>query len=380
MAGNLSEQATRAEKWLVGQKWKIRKSTDYRPRSDIQLVERILADVPREFLRGLVEYLQNVGEETNPQIEGNPYFGTWTFSRHIWERDQEPDNNTLTFVQTMVCGAGMTKGFIVEKSCVFTITQTFYWDVAALPTVPQSTNGVGYNLAGIILDKETGRYSGVVEKRESVAQEEHGSFLCNSGSKPGTLYWWWWKNQVAGYGEAKMDGSNANAHKSLSCSLNELGLEDGTATSFVSTETWISDSYVSTEQVSYRDTLEHSENRRSTGSATEDDDGEGAKRGIGIEYVRIHRVKITTNNESQHGAAAAIEHGWTELIEAPDTKSYPIDSGVRSFRLATGKTIFQAYKVEEFGYSPWKRVPEAGLTAGDIADLADTVPEDPPPP
>jgi len=166
MAGDLTEQTLRAEKWLVNQKWKLRSHRDYRPRSDLQITERFLSAVPRELLRGLVQYLQGVATEENPLIEGSPYFGTWIFSRHIWERDQSPDDNTLIFVQTMVVGTGLTAGFIVEKGCAYQVTQTFYWDVETIPTVLDSTSGVAYSLAAISFDKETGLYRAVLEKRE----------------------------------------------------------------------------------------------------------------------------------------------------------------------------------------------------------------------
>ena len=170
MAGDLTEQVLRAQRWLAGQRWKVRKSLDFRPRSDVQMVERILPDVPRELLRGLVEYLQGVATETNPQIEGVPYFGTWIYSRHSWEREQPPDDNTLTFVQTLVAGVGVTAGFVVENGCAVIVTQTFYWDVTTLPTVTAGTSGIEYQLSGVSRDRDTGLYSAVLEKREQVTQ------------------------------------------------------------------------------------------------------------------------------------------------------------------------------------------------------------------
>jgi hypothetical protein len=364
MAGNLSEQATRAQKWLAGQKWKIRKAVDYRPRSDVQVVERLLEDVPREFLSGIVQYLQSAVSETNPQIEGKPYFGTWLFSRHIWERNESPGDNTVTFIQTMIAGAGVTAVFIVEKGMAYVLTQTFYWDVETLPAVTQSVAGTGYSLAAISRDRETGKYTCVLEQKVAVAQEEHGSFSCNNGSNPGTRYWWWWRNQAAQYGDTLMDGVAAYALKNMSCGLNDWGLEDGSATAFVSTVAQLTDSYVGDDQVTYQDSLEISENRRSTGSSSED--AGAADKGKCLEYARIRRVKITTNNDSTHSGAAAKVYDWTKAAAG---KPHPIDSGVRNFNLVTGVTIFQAWKVELVGYSPWKAVPVEGMNATFFATL-----------
>ena len=55
MAGDLTEQTTRAQHWLAGEKWKLREYNDFRPRSDIQLITRFIPQVPRELLRGIVE-------------------------------------------------------------------------------------------------------------------------------------------------------------------------------------------------------------------------------------------------------------------------------------------------------------------------------------
>jgi hypothetical protein len=57
MAGDLTQQIERAAEWLKNQKWKLRVTNDFRPKSDIQTVERFLVNVPRELLRGLVEHL-----------------------------------------------------------------------------------------------------------------------------------------------------------------------------------------------------------------------------------------------------------------------------------------------------------------------------------
>jgi hypothetical protein len=49
MAGNLTEETTRAQRWLTGQKWKLRLHSDYRSRADLQIVTRYIDNVPREL-------------------------------------------------------------------------------------------------------------------------------------------------------------------------------------------------------------------------------------------------------------------------------------------------------------------------------------------
>jgi hypothetical protein len=172
MAGDLTEQTTRAQYWLKDHKWKIRKSDDFRPRADIQIVTRYIEGVPRQLLSGLVAYMVSVATETDPQIEGHPYTGTWTFSKHSWEKDirEGGTDNEVVFVQTMVSGTGATTGMVVEDGCAYKVTQTFYWDVSTLPTVPAGTSGIGYRLEQVWRDRETGLLSCVLEKRERQTQ------------------------------------------------------------------------------------------------------------------------------------------------------------------------------------------------------------------
>lgn len=61
--------------------------------------------------------------------------------------------------------------YIVENGCKYLVTHEFHWDVAAIPTLPASSSGVNYTLQGVTRDKETGLYSCVIEKRETVQQD-----------------------------------------------------------------------------------------------------------------------------------------------------------------------------------------------------------------
>lgn len=61
--------------------------------------------------------------------------------------------------------------YMVENGCKYLVTHEFHWDVAAIPTLPASSSGVNYTLQGVTRDKETGLYSCVIEKRETVQQD-----------------------------------------------------------------------------------------------------------------------------------------------------------------------------------------------------------------
>ena len=61
--------------------------------------------------------------------------------------------------------------YTVENGCKYLVTHEFHWDVEAIPTLPASSSGVNYTLQGVTRDKETGLYSCVIEKRETVQQD-----------------------------------------------------------------------------------------------------------------------------------------------------------------------------------------------------------------
>ena len=67
--------------------------------------------------------------------------------------------------------------YTVENGCKYLVTHEFHWDVAEVPALPASSSGVNYTLQGVTRDKETGLYSCVVERRETVQQDvaEYGT-------------------------------------------------------------------------------------------------------------------------------------------------------------------------------------------------------------
>lgn len=61
--------------------------------------------------------------------------------------------------------------YTVENGCKYLVTHTFYWDVEALPTLPESSSGVNYTMQGVTRDRETGLFACVIERRETVQQD-----------------------------------------------------------------------------------------------------------------------------------------------------------------------------------------------------------------
>ena len=67
--------------------------------------------------------------------------------------------------------------YSVENGCKYIVSHEFHWDVAEIPSLPASSSGIQYTLQGVTRDKESGLYSCVVEKRETVQQDvaEYGT-------------------------------------------------------------------------------------------------------------------------------------------------------------------------------------------------------------
>ena len=60
--------------------------------------------------------------------------------------------------------------YTVENGCKYKVSHSYYWDVSSQPTLPASSSGVQYSIQGFTRDRETGLFTYVVEKRETVEQ------------------------------------------------------------------------------------------------------------------------------------------------------------------------------------------------------------------
>ena len=61
--------------------------------------------------------------------------------------------------------------YTVENGCKYMVSHSYYWNVAAQPELPASSSGVQYSIQGFTRDRETGLFTYVVEKRETVQQD-----------------------------------------------------------------------------------------------------------------------------------------------------------------------------------------------------------------
>ena len=126
----LAEETTRAAGWLTGQKWALAEPLgyeDFRPKSDIRQLRRMLRDVPTELMEGVVASLVSGATVTDPRVEGKVFDGSWTHCKLWWTRAGEgTDDHRLILFQLLSSGTGAGTAHVVENGCAYIVTQTFF--------------------------------------------------------------------------------------------------------------------------------------------------------------------------------------------------------------------------------------------------------------
>jgi hypothetical protein len=106
----LVEETTRAAGWLAGQKWQLSDRMgyeDFRPKSEIRQLRRMLRNVPAEMLEGIVAELVSHATVTAPLTEGKVWGGTWNHCKVWWTNEAAgQDNHVLTLYQLLNTGTG----------------------------------------------------------------------------------------------------------------------------------------------------------------------------------------------------------------------------------------------------------------------------------
>jgi len=101
------------------------------------VVERYLPEVRREDAYEVVQYLRDQSRRiiTNP-MTGLKWAlsGTWIVSEIWWVwTDEEKHEKFHVYERLTREGAGDGLSILVEDSCRWEVTRTFYWDVAVVP-------------------------------------------------------------------------------------------------------------------------------------------------------------------------------------------------------------------------------------------------------
>ena len=143
------------------------------------------ANLDATLLEPLVEFLKGDGWQDSFTVHNKPVDMSGWKTRDVWYETRDGDTKETTKLKrTRIYHAVYKEGtqgadgpWTIENGCKWKVTHEFYWRVASLPEVPQGESGVQWRLQGVARDDETGLWSCVLEKRETVRQDvpEYGT-------------------------------------------------------------------------------------------------------------------------------------------------------------------------------------------------------------
>lgn len=180
-------QATCRE-WCKSHYWQLQERRGWRYAFHESVMVRYYeeANLDPTLLEPLVEFLTGDAWHDSFTVHNKPMDMSGWKTRDVWYETRDGDvkaDNKLkrtriyhAVYKESVDGAG-DGPYVVENGCKWKVSHVFHWKVAALPEVPQGESGVQWRLQGVARDDETGLWSCVLEKRETVRQDvpEYGT-------------------------------------------------------------------------------------------------------------------------------------------------------------------------------------------------------------
>lgn len=175
------EESARAaaivDRWF----WQLDESRQYRYKSATKRIVRFYESAPlsADVFRLVLEYLSAMEglTEVNVNHKKVELDGTWNalgawYATAPGEKWSGTDSSKVRVYQALVqAGEADDETYVVEDGCKYKVSHEFHWDVAGQPEIPKSSSGVQYTVQGLTRDKESGLYSYVIEKRETVQQD-----------------------------------------------------------------------------------------------------------------------------------------------------------------------------------------------------------------
>lgn len=179
-------EKTAAEKIVLSWNWQISEGHNYKFKHGLHALTRFYESAPMEAdqFRLVLKYLskQEDIEIININHKGVSLDGTWK-AKDAWyqtvqgDKFEGSDANRVRIYQTIV-GKDEDSAdgpYLVENGCKYKISHIFFWDVVSLPNLESgeyvSSSGIQYSMQGVSRDRETGLFSCVIEKRETVQQD-----------------------------------------------------------------------------------------------------------------------------------------------------------------------------------------------------------------
>lgn len=174
-------QATCRE-WTRSHYWQLQEKRGWRYAFHESVMVRYYeeANLDTSLLEPLVEFLKGDGWQGSFTVHNKPMDATGWKTRDVWYETRDGDVKEATKLKrTRIYHAIYKEGdeqggdgpYVVEDGCKWKVSHEFHWRVGELPTVPQGSSGVQYRMQGVARDDETGLWSCVIEKRETVQQD-----------------------------------------------------------------------------------------------------------------------------------------------------------------------------------------------------------------
>jgi len=160
-------------------------------------VGRLLRDVGRKNVMRICDFLHLYASARNadqtdsieqPMVDAQPLPGAWRMGAlHA----VEDDRGRINIIQILSASDGAGgRAMATEKTCMFTATTTYYWEVGYIEEIPAAASGITYALQGLSRNSEKGTFSYVIERRSRiyVAIASHVSESAPSGAAATTKH------------------------------------------------------------------------------------------------------------------------------------------------------------------------------------------------
>ena len=178
--------------WCSDKYWQYQKRQEwtYGWHGDTLIRFHELAMPDPDFTAGLIEWLKSPESVHGFEDGGKKYAGCSVYNRQAnlsgdwkpvtaWYEQQEGQLDERTKLKVIRVYQALQRNpeggaegpYVVENGCMYKVSHEYFWKVAEVPEVPQGESGVGYRLANVSKDDETGLWSCWIEKRERVMQE-----------------------------------------------------------------------------------------------------------------------------------------------------------------------------------------------------------------
>ena len=178
-----TDQQERAAKIVASWFWQMGEGHNFRWKNAVKSVTLFYESAPMsaDIAQLVIEYLRTREAVTEFMVNNK----TWTFAAPGWnakdawyqtasgEKWAGTESTKVRVYWVLVqAGDGTADGpYVVENGCKYSVSHSYYWNVTEQPSLPASTSGVQWSIQGFTRDKETGLFTYILEKRETVQQD-----------------------------------------------------------------------------------------------------------------------------------------------------------------------------------------------------------------